>query len=245
MTIQEKPLRLCVSATEVYYPKAVLFDLDGTLVDSLPDIIASVRLTEKELGLAGCSDEQVCHWIGNGAKVLIRRVLTGDMDSIPSDDALEQTFAVFMRHYAEQGTQLTKLYDGAEHVLQTLRQQPSCSTGNVRIGLVTNKPKTITVELLDKLDIAHYFEVVLGDGDVANPKPHGEMLLTAAKQLGVDPKDCLMVGDSSNDIQAARNADMPVVGVRGGYNHGEAIEVSHPDWVIDKLTDLFTVLTHT
>ena len=213
--------------------KAILFDLDGTLVDSLPDIIASVRLTEKELGLAGCSDEQVCHWIGNGAKVLIRRVLTGDMDSIPSDAAMDEAFAVFMRHYAVQGIKLTRLYPGAEDVLKKLRQQP------VRIGLVTNKPKVITVELIKKLNIEHYFDVVLGGGDVANPKPHGEMLITAAEKLGVAVKDCLMVGDSSNDVQAARNADIPVVAVRGGYNHGEPIDLSKPDGVFDSLAEIF------
>ena len=213
--------------------KAILFDLDGTLVDSLPDIIASVRLTEKELNLAGCSDSDICHWIGNGAKVLIRRVLTGDMDSIPSDAAMDEAFAVFMRHYAVQGIKLTRLYPGAEDVLKKLRQQP------IRIGLVTNKPKVITVELIKKLNIEHYFDVVLGGGDVANPKPHGEMLVTAAEQLGVAVKDCLMVGDSSNDVQAARNADMPVVAVRGGYNHGEPIELSKPDGVFDSLAEIF------
>lgn len=213
--------------------QAVLFDLDGTLVDSLPDIIASVRLTEQELGLVGCSDAEVCHWIGNGARVLIRRVLTGDMDSIPDDDALEKTFAVFMRHYAVQGIKLTSLYPGAEDVLKKLRQQP------IRIGLVTNKPKAITVDLIQKLNIEHYFDVVLGGGDVANPKPHGEMLITAAEKLGVAVKDCLMVGDSSNDVLAARNADMPVVAVRGGYNHGEAIELAEPDGVFDNLAEMF------
>jgi len=212
---------------------AVLFDLDGTLVDSLPDIIASVRLTEKELGLAGCSGAEICHWIGNGAKVLIRRVLAGDMDSIPSDEALEKTFSVFMRHYAVQGIKLTSLYPGAESVLQSLKEQ------GMPMALVTNKPKVITVDLIKKLNIEHYFDVVLGGGDVANPKPHGEMLITAAEQLGVAVKDCLMVGDSSNDVQAARNADMPVVAVRGGYNHGEAIELAEPDGVFDCLADVF------
>lgn len=214
--------------------QAVLFDLDGTLVDSLPDIIASVRLTEIELGLAGCSDADICHWIGNGAKVLIRRVLTGDMDSIPNDAALEKTFAVFMRHYAVQGIKLTRLFPGAEQVLQALKYQ------GMPMALVTNKPKAITLDLIKKLNIQHYFDVVLGGGDVVNPKPHGEMLITAAEQLGVAVKDCLMVGDSSNDVQAARNADMPVVAVRGGYNHGEPIELSEPDGVFDSLADIFS-----
>lgn len=212
--------------------QAVLFDLDGTLVDSLPDIIASVRLTEKELQLPGCSDEQVCHWIGNGAKVLIRRVLTGDMDSLPREDALEKTFDVFMKHYAVQGTKLTRLYPDALAVLSYLKQH------QMPVALVTNKPKPITVELLDTLGITHLFDVVLGGGDVLNPKPHGEMLVTAADRLGVSVENCLMVGDSSNDIKAARNADMPVVAVRGGYNHGEPIEDSQPDIVFDDLAAL-------
>ncbi len=217
-------------------PQAVLFDLDGTLVDSLADIIAAVHLLERELGLPGCTDQQVSHWIGQGARVLVRRVVAGDRDSLVDEPVLEQAFAIFMRHYAQQGTLRTRLYADAEQVLKTLRQQ------GIRIGLVTNKPKAITLDLLDTLNIAHYFAVVLGGGDVARPKPQPDMLLAAAAQLGVRPQDCLMVGDSSNDVQAARHADMPVAAVRGGYNHGEPIEYSQPDWVLDKLADLLPLL---
>lgn len=216
--------------------KAILFDLDGTLVDSLPDIIAAVRLTEQELGLSSNTDEQIRDWIGNGAKVLIRRVVTGEAEQQLSESQWQQAFDVFMRHYAEQGTKLTKLYDGVEHLLQTLQQR------GMPMALVTNKPKAITVELIRILQIDQYFDVVLGAGDVPNNKPAPDMLLLAAERLGIQVQDCLMVGDSSNDVKAARNADMLVAAVRGGYNHGEPIEQSDPDWVLDNLSELLEPL---
>lgn len=210
--------------------RAVLFDLDGTLIDSLPDITHAAQLATKELGGPEVTQEQIRVWVGKGVKTLVHRLMTGNhLDEPVSDEQVAHASAVFVRHYTEQGAKLTQLYPQVKDMLDELNAH------NIPVALVTNKPYAITLDVLEQLAVMDQFQVIYGADSVPNCKPAPDMLLSATSDFGLAPEDCLMVGDSYNDVQSARNAGMPVVGLRGGYNHGEPIEDSKPDGVFDSI----------
>lgn len=224
------------SSSEVLSVQAVLFDLDGTLVNSLPDITAATQGMCEELGLPDVTEAQVSNWIGKGARVLVRSALEY-AESLQAGDVLtggllNTAFEVFLQHYQKNGSSKTCLLPSARELLDTLRG------ASIPMALVTNKPRDITLVLLDKLNIAHYFTVVYGGDDFASPKPAPDMLLAAASDLNVLPQYGLMVGDSKNDVLSAQACHMPVVALEGGYNHGEPIRNSRPDAVFDDLSSL-------
>ena len=212
-----------------FEPKLVLFDLDGTLLDSLPDLYcASVSMAEA-LNISAPSLLQVEHWVGNGAAALVQRILANQFTPQTLDPKFEQALDLFMDFYHQLGSQQTKLYGGVELLLQSLQEN------GVKQGVITNKPSRFTRPLLSKFGILEYFDLVYCGDTFTEKKPHPMPLLKAAKQMGIDLEQCLMVGDSSNDINAAKACGMPCVGVRGGYNHGLDIALCQPDWVVDHL----------
>ncbi|MGM0563139.1 MAG: HAD family hydrolase [Pseudomonadota bacterium] len=212
--------------------RAFLFDFDGTLLDSLPGIVSVVRATEDELGLPVTSEEQIGHWIGNGAGMLVRRILSGRMQGDADPDEVQRVLPVMMRHYRDIGVREARFYPDALPLLA------DCAERGIQRALVTNKPAEVTLAVLDQLDAASGFESVVGGGDARRIKPYPDLLWLAAEQLELPPEQCLMVGDSRNDAEAARAAGMPFVAVRGGYNHGVPIEDSEPDRVFDSLAEL-------
>jgi phosphoglycolate phosphatase len=211
---------------------AVLFDLDGTLVDSVPDLTTAVDAMLAELGRSPAGEAKVREWIGNGAQRLVKRALVGAMDGEPAATLFEQAFPRFLEHYQQHLCERTRLYDGVADCLAELRSQ------ELPLGVVTNKPERFTQPLLAALGIARDFAVVVGGDTLAQKKPHPAPLLYAAEQLGVAPAAVLMVGDSRNDVLAARQAGMPVVCVPYGYNHGEDIRLTAPDAVVEDLRQL-------
>lgn len=212
---------------------AVIFDLDGTLVDSVADIAVAAQAMCDEFDLPNVTEGQVKNWIGRGARALVQSVLDYAEQSREVSDAQRKTaFDVFMRHYSELGDKKTQLLPHADSLLVMLFQS------GVPMALATNKPRAITLTLLEKLNIAQYFSVVYGGDDFANPKPAPDMLLAAARDLGAQPEQCLMVGDSKNDILSAQACNMPVVALEGGYNHGEPVSASKPSLVLKNLQAL-------
>ena len=216
-------------------PQAILFDLDGTLVDSVPDIAVAIVNTLLELALPEPTENQVREWVGNGAKVLVRRGLAwaknSSEDTISADE-LDTAHQVFLRHYRDSNGNNSRLYAGVSDALQQWQARA------IPMAVVTNKPIQFVPKLLADLNIADYFSVLLGGECVAEKKPNPMMLFAACEQLGVNPKNCLMVGDSRNDIRAARAADIPVVAVDYGYNHGRPVAEEQPDLVVSNLTEL-------
>jgi phosphoglycolate phosphatase len=212
-----------------FEPKLVLFDLDGTLLDSLPDLYAASLSMASALEIADPSVRQVEQWIGNGAGVLVQRILANHWQPKAIDPRLEQALQLFMDAYLQLGNQQSRLYDGVEALLGKLHQS------GVRQGVITNKPSQFTQPLLLQFGILHYFDLVFAGDTFAEKKPHPMPLLKAAQQLGFGVEECLMIGDSSNDINAAKACGMPCAGVRGGYNHGRDIAECEPDWVLDCL----------
>lgn len=212
-----------------FEPKLVLFDLDGTLVDSLPDLyLASVSMTNT-LAIAAPSLVQVEQWVGNGAAVLVQRILADQFIPPLMDPRFDQALELFMDAYQGLGSQHSRLYNGVEALLGELRQK------QVKQGVITNKPSRFTEPLLAKFGLLHYFDLVYSGDSFSEKKPSPMPLINAAQHMGFSLKECLMVGDSSNDILAAKACGMPCLGIRGGYNHGRDVAECKPDWVADSL----------
>ena len=216
-------------------PAAILFDLDGTLVDSAPDIALALDGTLQAAGFPPPGEARTRDWIGNGSRVLVQRALvwaTGQTRDELETAMAQRVFDGFLAHYADSNGAASRLYDGVLDALQYWHQR------TVPMAVVTNKPLQFVPPLLAVLGIEGYFSILLGGECVTEKKPSPMPLLHACERLGVQPHHGLMVGDSGNDVLAARAASMPVAGVRGGYNHGGVIEDNHPDLVIDSLQEL-------
>jgi phosphoglycolate phosphatase len=214
-------------------PQALLFDLDGTLVDSVPDLAAAVDAMLDDQGLPAAGEERVRQWVGNGAVKLVQRALA--YGRVCSESELENWQAAhrqFLIHYRGCASHYSRLYDGVEQALLHWHKN------HISMAVVTNKPLNFVPDILQHFGIAHCFQFLVGGECLPERKPSAQPLLHACRQLNVEPTRALMVGDSSNDIVAARAAAMPVVAVSYGYNHGQPIEASGPDWVVDSLLEL-------
>ncbi len=196
----------------------VIFDLDGTLVDSAGDIATAVNRMRRELGHREKPLDTITQWVGNGSAMLVKRSLSEALD-LPLEDiapAIFQTAHVmFFKHYRQCNGDTTTLYDGVLTVLQELQQQ------NIPLAICTNKPAEFTHALLKKLSIDHFFTCVVSGDTLAVKKPDAAPLLFCAEQCGIAANQCLMVGDSMTDVRAAQNARMPVVCVSYGYHRGD------------------------
>ena len=213
-------------------PRLVMFDLDGTLVDSVPDLAAAVDRMLLELGRPAAGLDAVRHWVGNGAQVLVRRALAGDIDHAGVDDALaEQALALFMDAYVE-SHDLTVVYPGVQDTLRWLRKR------GVEMALITNKPERFVGPLLDQMKLGSYFRWIIGGDTLAQKKPDPAALLFVMQMAGVTPQQALFVGDSRSDVLAAKAAGVQCVGLTYGYNHGRPIEEESPSLVIDDLRAL-------
>lgn len=210
----------------------MLFDLDGTLVHSAPDLAAALNLMLKEMGRPEQPTERVAGWIGNGMARLVKRGLTGEIDGEPDVELFERGLSSFKRHYAANLTARTRPYPGAIETLATLRSD------GFALGCVTNKSESFSRPLLDRLGLMQYLQVVIGGDTVTTRKPDPLPLRHACEEVGVPPARAVMVGDSAADINAARAAGMPVIAVSYGYNQGRNVRELNPDWVVDSLAEL-------
>ena len=214
----------------------VAFDLDGTLIDSVPDLAAATRATLEELSLPLCSDEQVRSWVGNGAEMLMRRALSFALDAQVSEEKLQNTMPRFMHFYRLNLQQHSVLYTDVVSVLSLLQQ------AGYRMAIVTNKPYEFTVPLLEAFNIAGYFDMVLGGDSLTKMKPDPLPLQHILHEWQLGTEQLLMVGDSKNDILAAKAAKVASVGLTYGYNYGEDIGLSGPDAVCEQFSEITALL---
>ncbi len=214
------------------WPRAVLFDLDGTLVDTVPDLAACVDRTLAELGVPARGEAAVRTWVGNGVERLIDRALAGRMEGGAEPGLRARALARFLELYERHACERSRPYPGAAEALARLHRQ------GIRLACVTNKPQRPAEALLAHFGLDAFLERVVGGGRLAHVKPHPEPLLHALAELAVEPGAAVMVGDSSNDVAAARAAGIAVVCVGYGYNHGRDIRECAPDAVIERLADL-------
>ncbi|GAA5113915.1 phosphoglycolate phosphatase [Orbus sasakiae] len=213
--------------------QAIAFDLDGTLVDSVPGLALAAQRMLDDLSLPTVSNEQVKNWVGNGVDVLLERILKSVNGS---ESVFEHAKQLFNRHYDDVIDQGTQLFP---HVISTLAY---LKQNQYPMALVTNKPKQFLPALLKSLQLEPYFSLVLGGGDVIKLKPHPAPLYQVMATFGLYHDQLLFVGDSKNDICAAKNAQCKTVGLTYGYNYGESITESHPDYVFDDFKDILTLL---
>jgi phosphoglycolate phosphatase len=212
--------------------KMVMVDLDGTLIDTAPDIAACANRMLRELGRPDWPVATVMTWIGNGVPRLVKRVLTGEMWAEPEEKLYLQALAVFEKHYAANVSELSRPFPGVVEGVKQLQDL------GFSLACITNKAEAFTRPLLRDLGLHGYFKLVLSGDSLPKQKPDPLPLLHACRYFGITPDHGVLVGDSSNDVQAARAAGMPVICVTYGYNHGHDIRDSHPDAVVDSLTEV-------
>ena len=217
-------------------PKMVLIDVDGTLVDSVPDLAYCVDEMMKRLGRPPHGEERVRDWVGNGVERLVGRALVGQLDGEPSAEDFARAYPLFLELYRENTAQRSCLYPGVSEGLEYLRSQ------GYQLGCVTNKAAQFTVPLLKAMGIYDEFGIVVSGDTLPVKKPDPLPLLHAAEHFGVQPSDSLMLGDSRSDVTAARAAGFQVVCMSYGYNHGEDIRDYAPDAMIDSMAELSTLI---
>jgi len=217
-------------------PAMVLIDVDGTLVDSVPDLAYCVDEMMMQLGRPAYGEDMVRNWVGNGVERLTRRALIGQLDGEPDDELFEKAYPVFLDLYDKNVCERSCLYDGVREALDFLK------TSNIKIGCVTNKNAQFTLPILEKLGVKDYFEIIICGDTLAKKKPDPLPLLHAAEQLGVKPEESLMLGDSMSDVKAARAAGFDIVCMSYGYNHGEDIRDYNPDAVVDSMNEIQAVV---
>ena len=213
-------------------PKWLCFDLDGTLVDSVPDIADSINYMLSVLGLTQASEQQVRNWIGNGAAKLVQRAVQHGQQQAKCESA-DMTHAqqLFYKAYRENTAEHTRIFPGAIEVLEYFQSR------DVAMACVTNKPREFTPPLLEQLFLNDYFQVCVCGDDYPTQKPQPEMLLNAIEALGGKLHEGYMIGDSQTDILTAVNAGTGAIYVSYGYNRGVSVDQYEPI-KIDQLTQL-------
>lgn len=207
--------------------RSATFDLDGTLVDSIPDLAAACHAMLAELGQRPRTDDDIHRFVGKGMAVLVERCLT--WDAAPEASLLEAGIAAFRRHYADLNGRASTVYPGVVDGLEAFRAL------GLPLGVVTNKPAAFTAPLLERMGLAAYFEVVISGDTLAFKKPRPEPLLHACALLATEPGLNLHVGDSLNDIESARAAGCPVICVPYGYNEGRPVDSADCDALVSDL----------
>ena len=210
----------------------VLIDVDGTLVDSVPDLAYCVDTMMSELGMPRRGEKRVRHWVGNGVERLVKRALVNQLDGEPDEALYVRALPVFEALYRDNTSKRSCLYPGVEEALDFLQ------TTGVRMGCVTNKASQFTLPLLKDLGVDDYFEIVICGDMVERKKPDPQSLLMAAEQLETEPRASMMIGDSMSDVNAARAAGFQIVCMSYGYNHGEDIRDYDPDAVLDSMDEI-------
>jgi phosphoglycolate phosphatase len=217
--------------------KMVMIDLDGTLINSAPDLAASANRMLEALAMPTYETEQVARWIGNGVSRLVKRALTGEMDADPDPELYDRGYKVFLEAYAELVSDQSRPYPGVVEGLDKLQ------AAGFQLACITNKAEAFTLPLLKDLDLYKYFELVLSGDSLPKKKPDPLPLLHACKHFGITPDHGVLIGDSINDTQAARNAGMPVLLVPYGYNRGQDVSELEPEAVIQTLEEATEYLT--
>ncbi len=222
------------------HPEMVLLDLDGTLVDTVPDLTYCLDNMLRELSLPEAGETKVREWVGNGIEQLVKRglsnnLVTNDFNKEPKASLFEKALLIFIDSYRENACKHSQLYAGVREGLEYL------TSNNFKLGCVTNKLSQFTNTILETLKIQDVFGIIISGDTLAKKKPDPLPLLHAAEYFNVSPTQSLMVGDSINDVSAARAAGFQVLCVSYGYNLGQDIRLAKPDYVVDSLADLVNI----
>ena len=223
-----------MSVAQLAHRKLILFDLDGTLVDSARDLYRAMNLTLQDLGRPLVTEQQIRTWVGKGASQLCSCVIQYQ-DHHLDPEQQQKLLQHFLMVYQHNLCVDTVIYEGVLDFLD------DCQAQHKTLACVTNKPYQASVELLRQLNLLDRFALVIGGDSLTNRKPHPEPLLHAMQHFSQQPAQTLMIGDSSNDVEAARRAGIDCIVVSYGYNHGENIADCQPQQVVDRLVELLEV----
>ena len=216
--------------------KLLIFDLDGTLINSIPDLTLAINKMLDSLKIRPIPLEIVEGFIGNGAKTLVSRSLNHTHQENVSKELFDMAFPIFMDSYKANPCVKTLLYPGVKETLQYLKGK------GYKMVICTNKPIAFVEPILEKLDIKKYFDNWIGENSLDEKKPSPVPLLHLAKEATIPIDGCLMIGDSKNDILSASSAKMESVGLSYGYNYDEHITKYNPTIVLNDFTDLKKIL---
>jgi len=214
--------------------KALIFDLDGTLVDTAPDLMAATNHALNGMGRPGLSDAQLRSFVGHGSMALIRRGLeaTGGLTDEASVKRLQDEF---LAHYADHIATNSVVFAGLVEVLQKAQMR------GLKMAVCTNKVERLSHKLLKEIGLAKYFGAVVGGDTLPVMKPNRAPYEEAVRRLGLDPKDSLMFGDSETDIRTAQNVGVPVIAVSFGYTP-QHVSAFAPDHVIDHYDEAWALV---
>jgi len=217
---------------KTFQPKLIMIDVDGTLVDSVPDLAYCIDEMMQKLGLGKWGEAKVRHWVGNGIPKLVERALTGELEGRPIKEVFDIAYPIFLDLYEDNTAEKSYLYDGVREGLDYLKSQ------EYQLGCVTNKSEQFTHPLLKVLGIFNDFKIIISGDTLAKRKPDPMPLLYCAEYFNLKPEECLMLGDSVSDVKAARAAGFDIICMSYGYNHGNDIGDENPDLVIDSMSQL-------
>jgi phosphoglycolate phosphatase len=213
-------------------PEVVFIDLDGTLVDSVPDLTCATNHMLVSLGLTEVSETDVRRWVGNGIPRLVERALTGDIHKKTDTTLLQTALPIFLDFYQQFPSEKSQVYPDVFKGLTWFKNK------QIKLACVTNKDETFTLPLLEKLGLKDYFDLVVSGDTTPHKKPHPAPLLYGVDYFRITPEKALMIGDSINDVNAAIAAGLAIICVSYGYNHGQPISAAAPHTVIDTFAEL-------
>ncbi len=219
--------------------KLIIFDMDGTLIDSAPDLARAINFMLKSLGKKTHSQKTIDFWVGNGAPTLVKRALSGSREIDESKFSFElfsKALDIFLDYYAKNLVVDTKLFPKVKETLNELKKR------DYTFALVTNKPFDFVEPMLKELELSNYFDLILGGDSLNTKKPDPKPLYHTCEKLGFKVKDSVMVGDSKNDIVAANNANMDSIALTYGYNYGEDVKEYNPTYVYNNFSHILKVL---
>jgi phosphoglycolate phosphatase len=212
--------------------QAALLDLDGTLLDSVPDLATAANAMRVELGMGVLREDVIATFVGKGVDNLVRRALAGSLAGEEADDVLFQRGrASFFRHYHLVNGDKAVLFDGVMDGLKAMREL------GLKLAVVTNKPTEFTLPLLQRTGLAAFFDAVVCGDTCERKKPDPQPVRHACTLLGVAPERAVTIGDSMNDTQAGRGAGTRVLVVPYGYNEGTDVRTLEVDGIVDTLVD--------
>jgi len=217
---------------KTFQPKLIMIDVDGTLVDSVPDLAYCIDEMMQKLGLQKWGEAKVRYWVGNGIPKLVERALSGELEGRPIKEVFDIAYPIFLDLYEDNTAERSYLYDGVREGLDYLKSQ------GYQLGCVTNKSEQFTHPLLKVLGIFNDFKIIISGDTLAKRKPDPMPLLYCAEHFNLKPEECLMLGDSVSDVKAARAAGFDIICMSYGYNHGNDIGDENPDLVIDSMSQL-------
>jgi phosphoglycolate phosphatase len=211
--------------------RAAIIDLDGTMLDTVPDFHTAINRMRLEFDLAAITQDRIKDMVGKGSENLIRSVLALDFDAARVELLFEQAMESYQHHYLDINGEQSVLYPDVIAGLDAMK------ASGLRLACVTNKPMAFAVPLLRQKGLDGYFEVVYGGDSLPRKKPDPLPLQQVCRDFELEPRQVVAIGDSSNDAQAARAAGCPVLTVPYGYNHGHPVHTIDSDGIVDTLLE--------